>query len=551
MANNSIFSSNPKFYQMLSLINVSIQIDEHDHPLIFCFTPDRQKYGNSWSCNKCFCNYNYQFPSFYCTFCDYDLCSNCLGIYKLNNINIYRNFKQNSLIQNNPDLIFKWQKQFPSHTHLLTLIKKVNISWNCDNCSQSFKSESQSFYCSLCDFDICENCINNSNNNKNSNKNNNSNNNNIIIPITNIQGNQNNIFQIKSFQILNEEYTNQNLLYCPLPLQLLFTLLANGIAPGNALNELTNCFLIQDLNEENNYYIKLLTSLFNYSSLNMANTIFCRFQPQNQFQLWLQRYLTTMSRNKDELNAFIYDKTKHKIENYFNDNDLLNADMILTNVLYFKGFWKKKFEPSFEDSFYNSKGERNIVKMMKCKDDFKYYKDNYIEVIELPYKHDNMSALIILPNKSILIDNIINKINGLTQEKLNIIYKKLKMKKVELKMPKFNFNKIDRIDLKKMIKKMGINEIFQFSSTNFIPLLGEKSFRIEKIFQTNLLNVDEIGTELVSITTITGALGFFNPYDQTIYMTVDRPFLFIIRNDKFKIGKDIILIAKIEDIKNQ
>ena len=546
MANNSIFTSNPKFYEMLSLINVSIQIDAHEHPLIFCFTPDRQNYGNSWACNKCFCNYKYQLPSFYCTFCDYDLCSNCLGIYKLNNINIYRNYKQNSLIQNNPDLVFKWQKQFPSHTHLLTLIKKINISWNCDKCLQSFKSDTQSYYCSLCDFDICENCMNNSNNNNN----NKMKNNNLIIPISNIQDNQNNIFQIKSFQTLNEEYTNKNLLYCPLPLQLLFTLLANGIKPGNALDELTNCFLIQDLNEENNYYIQLLTSLFNYSSLNMANTIFCRFTPQSQFQLWLQRYLTTMSKSKDELNAFIYDKTKHKIANYFNDNDLLD-DMILTNVLYFKGFWKKKFEPCFEDIFYNSKGERNTLKMMKCKDDFKYYKDNYIEVIELPYKDDNMSALIILPDKSILIDNLINKMNGLTQEKLNIIYNKLQKRKVEIKMPKFKFNGVDRINLKQMIKKMGINEIFEFSDTNFIPLVGDNSFRIEKIFQTNLLNVDEIGTELISITTITGLLGCVKPYDETIYMTVDRPFLFIIRNEKFQIGKDIILIAKIEDIKNQ
>ena len=280
----------------------------------------------------------------------------------------------------------------------------------------------------------------------------------------------------------------------------------------------------------------------------MANTVFCRFTPQNQFQLWLQRYLTIMSRNKDELNDFIYNNTKHKIANYFNDNDL-NAYMILTNVLYFKGFWKKKFNPAFDDSFYNSKGEIKTLKMMKCEDNFKYYKDNYIEVIELPYKDDNMSALIILPDKSFFIENLINE---LTQEKLNIIYNKLEIKKVELKMPKFNFDEIDRIDLKQMIKRMGVNEIFNFSSTNFIPLVGDKMlpFRVENVFQTNLLNVDEIGTELVSITTITMLLGSCIP-EKTIFMTVNRPFLFIIRNEKFQNGKDIILIAKIEDIKKQ
>ena len=51
----------------------------------------------------------------------------------------------------------------------------------------------------------------------------------------------------------------------------------------------------------------------------MANTIYCIFQPTTQFQSWLQRNLTVMSKNKDELNNFIYEKTKHKIQNYFTD----------------------------------------------------------------------------------------------------------------------------------------------------------------------------------------------------------------------------------------
>ena len=80
--------------------------------------------------------------------------------------------------------------------------------------------------------------------------------------------------------------------------------------------------------------------------------------------------------------------------------------------------------------------------MMKCKDYFKYYKNNSIEVIELPYKYDNMSVLIILQNKSILLENLINE---LSQEKLNIIYNNLTKKNVELIMPKFNFDKVDRI----------------------------------------------------------------------------------------------------------
>ena len=103
-----------------------------------------------------------------------------------------------------------------------------------------------------------------------------------------------------------------------------------------------------------------------------------------------------------------------------------------------------------------------------------------------------------------------------------------------------------------MIEKLGVNEIFEDSYTNFVPLVGNNPFYINKVFQTNLLNVNEVGTKLVSITTIIGIIEY-TPINnsKTIYMKVDRPFLFIIRNEKFNVGKDIILIAKIEDIEKQ
>ena len=100
-----------------------------------------------------------------------------------------------------------------------------------------------------------------------------------------------------------------------------------------------------------------------------------------------------------------------------------------------------------------------------------------------------------------------------------------------------------------MIEKMGIKEIFKVSNTNFIPLVGNAPFNIAKVFQTNLLDVNEYGTELVSITAITAAFGCCPTIqNQPIFMCVDRPFLFLIRNQGFKRGKDIILLSKIEDI---
>lgn len=533
--------------KLISLINLPIRVDIHEHSLIFCFTSERAKFGTYWICNKCNSNYSYETPSFYCTLCDFDLCYKCLGQYKLNKINI--NNKQNALlnkfdVNNN----FKWQINYSSHEHPLTLIKRKNInySWKCNNCLKILNYNNSSFSCSLCNYNLCENCLNInitlkafSQNNKKP----------LIIPYQN----QDDFFQIKSFIFLNEEYYNNNLLYCPLPVQLLFTLLANGISQGNALNELKNCFSIKNLENENNFYINLLSSLEYYSSLEMSNTFFSKFSPTNQFETWVLKYFSIFSNNLSELNNFVEKKTHNKVKDYFKDSDLVENNMILSNVLYFNGEWKTKFKiTSYPNLFYKSNGQTKKAQYIKCKNDYRYYKDDSIEAIEIPYKYDNMSALILLPNKSLCIDNIINKLN---QEKLNILYKNLCMKEVELTIPKFKFyDSNERIDLKNMLKKMGIKEIFEFSNINFLPLIENNGkehelFKINKVFQTNLLNVDENGTELISITTIEGQnLGLFFHERIIINMIVDRPFLFIIRNSNFKIGKDIILIAKIEDI---
>ena len=64
-----------------NFINFPIKIDEHDHPLLLC---NCQRNNNNWVCDKCSSKYTSCTPSFYCTYCDYDLCQKYLGEFELN-----------------------------------------------------------------------------------------------------------------------------------------------------------------------------------------------------------------------------------------------------------------------------------------------------------------------------------------------------------------------------------------------------------------------------------------------------------------------------------
>jgi len=87
--------------------------------------------------------------------------------YKLNQI---KRSTENIIIFNNYNLIksnncFAWQKKSPHHTHSLSLIKRINNSkWTCDNCNRTYKkNDKMSFYCSLCDYNLCIQCYMNKN----------------------------------------------------------------------------------------------------------------------------------------------------------------------------------------------------------------------------------------------------------------------------------------------------------------------------------------------------------------------------------------------------
>ena len=154
---------------LLSLIHSSIKILDHPHPLYSCLTPQRAQYSQSWTCRKCGCNYTYNIPSFYCTACDFDLCQKCLIQYQLYQIELYdyknnsNNFNDIMINPNDPNL------RSNIHNHSMKLIQVINYNANkynicCLICKNKINSGDNFFYCSLCNFFVCNNCFNNSQN---------------------------------------------------------------------------------------------------------------------------------------------------------------------------------------------------------------------------------------------------------------------------------------------------------------------------------------------------------------------------------------------------
>ena len=527
---------------LLSLIGPPILMTNiHEHPLLYCFPINRNQFGSSWSCNICKSKNNYDKSSFYCTFCDFDLCRKCLGEYQLDQIKFYNsslnesnNFKK---LNQNPNK-FNWQVKHKNHIHYLTLIQKQvkDCQWKCDNCSKVYSNNTSSYYCSLCDYDLCKDCfeiklhINPVLPNVVFNPIRAP----VIAPIQKLEVISD--FQIKSFKILNEKYKNKNLIYSPLSIQILLGLLSNFLS-GKSLDEFKKLLLFKDLSAMNNSFFNTFKTLSNISSLNIINAIFCPIEINSINNELISNYNSIFSKSKETLQKFVKEKTSNKVNNIF--DEVILFGMVLVNILYFNVGWKKKFEENlFQGQFYGKK-EKKSVKMMSLVDDFKYYKDNRIEMVEVPYNVEGLFALILLPSKELSLDDLIKEID---QEKVDSYISKSISKKIELTLPKFSLMKKTKVDLIKMLKEMGIKSIFD-SLSDFSQLLpNTKNININELYQNNLIEIDEKGNDNNSSLSIGSPL--VNPKN----MTVNRPFLFIIRNNQLEKGKDIILFIKVEEL---
>jgi serpin B len=221
--------------------------------------------------------------------------------------------------------------------------------------------------------------------------------------------------------------------------------------------------------------------------------------------------------------------------------------MILLNAVYFKGFWSKPFKKSMtmKKPFYNlnDKSKEKKVDRMQMTDDFQYYEDKEVQLVKLPYKKDSMFAIIILPNENKNINEFISELND---EKLQRLLKKMSREKVRLELPKFELEFSS--SLNSVLKKIGMNDAFNGNTAN-LNGIGKKLY-IDDVIQKTYLKVDESGTEAAAVTAISAA-GGCSPATRIpkIYpMIVNRPFLFLLKNDKLPKNNEMLFMSKIETL---
>ena len=317
-----------------------------------------------------------------------------------------------------------------------------------------------------------------------------------------------------------------NLFYSPYSISLALAMTYAG-ANGQTKEQMADVlnFLLED-EELHSAFNKLALELAGRSeendknkfTLNIANALWgqegCKFS-REFLDILAENYdaglgLLDFSNKTEEarqvINEWVDDETNGKIPELIAEGEIdPRTEFIITSAIYFKAEWFAPFTESetHDADFKLLDGSTVTVSMMEQEMQFNYEDGSNYQAIELKYKGNDFSMVILLPGYGEFEEFEA----ALDAQKVSEIISNMDSDIVTLSMPKFNYE----------------------TGINLIEILGDMGLPIAELQILNAahqacISVDELGTEAAAATWV-GVGGI-----SSNMFTMDRPFIYLIRD---------------------
>ena len=232
------------------------------------------------------------------------------------------------------------------------------------------------------------------------------------------------------------------------------------------------------------------------------------------------------------INDWVSKKTEGKITNLIAPGMLDSLTrLVLVNAIYFKGDWASKFKPRLtkKDAFKVNDSRKTVpVNLMFQSGKFLLAIDekNDCLVLEMPYKGNELSMMIILPQQDAGLPKLET---NLSSEVLASWRSKLQWRPVNIFMPKFKLEA--QFLLKDKLQKMGMTDAFCIKA-NFEGISGDRELYVSSVIHKAFVDVNEEGSEAAAATAVVVRSRCARPRDpeKPIEFRADHPFLFMIRH---------------------
>jgi serpin B len=268
------------------------------------------------------------------------------------------------------------------------------------------------------------------------------------------------------------------------------------------------------------------------------------------------------------INAWVAARTNQRIRDLLTPEDVPSTTgMIVTNTVWFRGEWRTPFEERFTTTqpFHLANGTETPVSLMRdqWRSDVPYaafggdgawfrtpdevpadpaakapptYPDaRGFQMIELPYKGDTVSMLVLVP---LAHDGLSGLEKLITVDRLRAWTARLKERTADVALPRFRLD--GTYELADALKTAGMRRAFvspdQAGGAQFGGISSSRDPReqlfVASVRHRSFVEVNEKGTEAAAATAISMLCGAAAPRTRPFHPVVhaDRPFLFVIRD---------------------
>lgn len=236
--------------------------------------------------------------------------------------------------------------------------------------------------------------------------------------------------------------------------------------------------------------------------------------------LFLVDFKTEAEPTRKVINGWVEEQTHERIRDLLPGGALdENTRLVLTNAIYFKASWFKKFQRDQTKSatFHAPSGDRSVKMMEQSKP--KYGSGEDFEAVSLRYLATDVAMILILPKEG-QFEAVRQKLDS---EYFAEVRASLTREAATIKLPRWSFESAH--DLKDPLSELGAPTMFDPSAADLSGIGGKPGqLFVDQIYHKAFIAVDEDGTEAAAATSVVASADF----QPLIDITFDRPFMFVV-----------------------
>lgn len=230
------------------------------------------------------------------------------------------------------------------------------------------------------------------------------------------------------------------------------------------------------------------------------------------------------------INQWVGEQTRGKIPELV-PAGVLGRDtrLVLTNAIYFKAAWATPFskQATKAGDFYvltaGAATETVKADFMHRSGELRYFQDESLQALELPYAGGDEAMLILLPRERAGLEAMQK---SLSADRLKKIDAGLEERQVRVALPKFTLRY--QMDLARTLQRMGMSDAFS-DKADFSGMSRAEKLLISNVIHEAFVDVNEEGTEAAAATAVAmSALAM--RVGEPVQFTADHAFCFLIRD---------------------